>query len=352
MKKLRHRIALLFISLAILFVVSAFADLEVHFLDVGQGDCTIVICDGEAMIVDGGPPSASQYVYNYVRETLSLSSVRYLVSTHPHDDHAGGLPAVLNAVQVDAVMSPVLSWDSRIFSSMLQYADLQGAPVFTPDECDVYSLGGADVEILSCYPDAWTTNDMSICLRIRYGDISIILMADAEYMTEYTLLTYYPDLRATVLKASHHGSNTSSTLDFVSAVAPEYVVISCGRANTFGHPNREVLDAYASIGSQLFRTDLQGTIIMRSDGKTIDWSTEQNATEAELFTAPFDQRYVDVRTFIDDEEIAYVGNSHTLRFHNPDCPSVIEMKPENRVTFSTREEAIEQGYQPCGRCNP
>ena len=338
--------------LTLLTVATACADLEVHFLDVGQGDCTIILCDGEAMVVDGGPAAASQIVYQYIHDDLALGSVRYVISTHPHDDHLGGLPAVMNAVQVDAVMTPVMYWDSRIFASLLNYAEMQGAPVFVPAEGDIYALGGADVEVLSCYPDAWTTNDMSICLRITYGDVSVILMADAEYMTEYSLLTMYPDLRANVLKAGHHGSSTSSTPEFISAVLPEFVVISCGRNNSFGHPHHEVLSTFAKYGCKLFRTDLQRTIIMQTDGQNISWSTEWQADEADLFTAPFDIRNEAVRMMIEDETVTYVGNSRTYKFHYPECLSIVEMNPENRVTFGTREEAVEQGYTPCSRCKP
>ena len=336
----------------LLFMSSASADLSIAFLDVGQGDSALVMCDGEVMMIDGGPPSASSYLYTILRDSLGLTNVRYIVSTHPHDDHVGGLPAVLNAVQVDAIMSPVLEWDSNAFNAMLRYANQQGTPVFVPVEGDVYTLGGAEVEVLSCWPDAWTVNDSSIVLRVTYGDVSVLFTGDAEWMAEYAMLTMYDDLHATVLKAGHHGSNSSSTPEFISAVSPEYVVISCGRNNTFGHPKREVLDTYAAEGCQIFRTDLQGMIVMVTDGQSISWATEREATEAELFTAPFDSVIADVRTLIDDETVAYVGNRKTLRFHDPSCGSVVEMRPENRITFSSRDEAIEQGYQPCGRCNP
>ncbi len=339
------------IVLLLLFTMAS-AELDIVFLDVGQGDCTIVMCDDEVMVVDGGTPQASARVYTVLRDSLGITSVRYLVATHPHDDHVGGLPAVLNAVQVDAVMSPVLSWDSRSFNGMLEYADAQGAPVFVPEEGDIYDLGGAQVEVLSCWPDAWIVNDMSICLKITYGDVSVILMGDAEYMTEYTLLTYHPDLHADVLKVGHHGSSTSSTVEFVSAVAPRYAVISCGTGNSFGHPNRETLDTLDEAGARIYRTDLQGTIVMISDGHDINWATEREATAAELMIAPLDAVSQDVRTLIEDDTVAYVGNQNSHRFHVPSCPSVMEMQPENRITFSTREEAVEAGYQPCGRCHP
>lgn len=116
----------------ILLPVCAGAELKAWFLDVGQGDCTVIVCDGEAMIIDGGPPGAAQKVYSFIRDELQLTQMEYMISTHPHEDHIGGLPSVLNAVPVDLILSPVTEWEGRRFASLLEYADLQGAPVSVP----------------------------------------------------------------------------------------------------------------------------------------------------------------------------------------------------------------------------
>ena len=156
------------IVLVLLFLflpISAFADLQIHFLDVGQGDCTIVLCDGESMVIDGGPASASSFVYSYIRNTLELQHIDYVVSTHPHLDHVYGLSSVLNAAPVDLVLTPVLEWDSKAFNSMMKYAEKQGAPLSVPQEGDTLQLGGATVIILHCWPEAidyGRTNDSSI----------------------------------------------------------------------------------------------------------------------------------------------------------------------------------------------
>ena len=134
--------------LCVFLPVSALADLQVHFLDVGQGDCTIVLCDGEAMVIDGGPASASQFVYSYGKNTLKLQHIDVVISTHPHLDHVYGLSAVLNAAPVDLILTPVLEWDSKAFNSMLKYAEAQGTPLSVPQEGDMLQLGGATVTIL------------------------------------------------------------------------------------------------------------------------------------------------------------------------------------------------------------
>ena len=125
-----------FLILILFMPLLALADLEVHFLDIGQGDCSIVLCDGKSMVIDGGPGSANEKVYTYIRRALKLRHIDYVVSTHPHVDHVHGLATVLNVAQVDLVLTPVLEWDSRAFRNMLKYAVKQGTPVVVPNEGD------------------------------------------------------------------------------------------------------------------------------------------------------------------------------------------------------------------------
>lgn len=258
--------------LCVFLPVSALADLQVHFLDVGQGDCTIVLCDGEAMVIDGGPASASQFVYSYVKNTLKLQHIDFVISTHPHLDHVYGLSAVLNAAPVDLILTPVLEWDSKAFNSMLKYAEAQGTPLSVPQEGDMLQLGGATVTILHCWPEALEygrTNDSSIVTRIDYGDTSFIITGDAEDWSEYMMIDSGMNLKADVLRIAHHGSYTGSTMEFLQAVQPDYAVISVGKDNGYGHPHQEVLDRLAEVGAKVLRTDEIGTIVFQSDGETL-----------------------------------------------------------------------------------
>ena len=228
------------IAILLLFLflpVSALADLQVHFLDVGQGDCTIIVCDGEAMVIDGGPRSSSNYVYGYIRRTLKLRQIEYVISTHPHLDHVYGLSSVLNAAPVDLLLTPVLEWDSKAFSYMLKYAEKQGTPISVPQEGDTLQLGSATVTILHCWPEAieyGRTNDSSIVTRIDYGNTSFIITGDAEDWSEYMMIDSGMNLKADVLRVAHHGSNTASTMEFLKAVQPKYAVISVGKLKTQG----------------------------------------------------------------------------------------------------------------------
>ena len=271
------------IALVLLFLflpISALADLQIHFLDVGQGDCTIVLCDGESMVIDGGPASASSFVYSYIRNILELQHIDYVVSTHPHLDHVYGLSSVLNAAPADLVLTPVLEWDSKAFNSMVKYAEKQGAPLSVPQEGDTLQLGGATVTILHCWPEAidyGRTNDSSIVVRIDYGQTSFIITGDAEDWSEYMMIDSGVNLRADVLRVAHHGSNTASTMEFLQSVQPEYAVISVGKDNGYGHPYQEVLGRLEDINAKILRTDELGTIIMKSDGEAISVNQEGGA---------------------------------------------------------------------------
>ena len=266
-----RKVLTVFLVLLLLPAV-ALADLEVHFLDVGQGDCAVVLCDGEAMVIDGGPKASAGKVYRYIRETLRLRRIDYVVSTHPHVDHVYGLSSVLNAAPADLILTSVTEWDSKAFSTFMNYARKQGVPVVVPHEGDTLRLGGATVTVLHCWPEAVEysrTNDASIVVRIDYGSTSFLIAGDAEDWSEYMMIDSGMNLRADVLRVGHHGSNTSSMAEFLRAVQPAYAVISAGKDNEYGHPHKEVLEQLAAAGAMTLRTDELGTIVMRSDGGMI-----------------------------------------------------------------------------------
>ena len=320
----RKKLIMTAILVCIFIADVAVADLSVHFLDVGQGDAALFVCDGEAMLIDGGPASASQFLYSYLRkETDSLS---VMIATHPHDDHIGGLAAALNAVPVDVIYSPVITWNSKAWDNLSKYASAQGTPIVVPQEGDIFTLGSATVTILHCWPEAWAENDMSIVLRVDYGSTSFLFTGDAEEMSEYMMLGL--PLKADVLKVAHHGSRYSSTPEFIEAVSPSWAVISCGEGNQYGHPHEETLRILS--GAKVLRTDQLGTIVFHSDGQILTVST----ADAPEVTA------------------SYIGNRNSMKFHYPDCPSVADMAEHNKVPLASREDAIALGYKPCGSCKP
>ena len=224
------------------------------------------------MVIDGGPPGASDYVYSYIRKDLKLRQIAYVVNSHPHLDHTAGLSSVLNAAPADQLLTPTLEWDSRAFRSMMKYAKKQGTPVSVPQEGDTARLGGAIVTILHCWPEGIAygrTNDASIVIKIEYGSTSFLITGDAEDWSEYMMIDSGMDLQADVLRVSHHGSYTGSTKEFLEAVRPKYAVISVGKDNEYGHSHQVVLNRLQEAGSRILRTDELGTIVMESDGESI-----------------------------------------------------------------------------------
>ena len=221
------------------------------------------------MVIDGGTKASSGMVYSYIRNTLKISHIDCLVSTHPHLDHIYGLASLLNAAPADLILTPVLEWNSTAFGNMTAYAAAQDTPLTVPQEGDTIQLGGALVTVLHCWPEAVSlgrTNDASIVLRIDYGATSFLFTGDAEDWSEYMMLDSETNLRADVLKVSHHGSNTASTAEFLKAVSPAYAVISAGAGNEFGHPHVSVLRRLEDAGCSIFRTDISGTVVLCSNG--------------------------------------------------------------------------------------
>ena len=250
------------------------AGLYAYFLDVGQGDATVIVCDGEVMMIDGGPSSASQFIFSFLRNTLQIDHIDVMIATHPHADHAGGLSAALNACSVDVLYTSETNYDTKTWQSVLKYADEQGTPVVIPYPGDTFDLGSATVEILGPLWYHNELNDMSLIIKITYGDTSFLITGDAEWEAEHDLLDAGVDLSADLLRVAHHGSNTSTSYQFLRAVAPTYGIISVGAGNSYGHPNEETLSRLSDADVVVLRTDELGTIECYSDGAELFFSPE------------------------------------------------------------------------------
>lgn len=243
--------------------------LYAYFLDVGQGDATVIVCDGEVLMIDGGPPSASQFIYSFLRNTLQTNHIDVMIATHPHADHVGGLSAALNACVVDVLYTSEINYDTKAWQSVLKYADAQGTLVVIPFPGDSFEIGGATVEILGPLWYHNNMNDLSLIIKLSYGDTSILITGDAEWEAEHDLLDAGVDVSADVLRVGHHGSNTSTSYQFLRAVAPQYAIISVGTNNTYGHPDEETLSLLEDADVIVMRTDLLGSILCFSDGHAI-----------------------------------------------------------------------------------
>ena len=258
-------------------IVAAEEELIIHFLDVGQADAAILQCGDEVMMIDGGESSESSLIYSYLTKTLGITRIDYMIATHPHADHIGGLSGALNACSVEVVYSPVTSYDSKQFSSLVKYTQKQGRNLTVPEVGDSFTFGDAQVQFLSPSQTYSNINDCSIVVRITHGSNTFLFAGDAEWDAEHDMLSSGYDLSATVLKVGHHGSDTSTSYVFLREVMPQYAVISCGKDNSYGHPTEAVLSRLRDAGTQVFRTDLQGDIVCVSDGDELAFAVEKNA---------------------------------------------------------------------------
>ena len=312
--------------------------LSVHFIDVGQADCILIECDGEFMLIDGGNRDDGQKVISYL-QSCGVEELETVVCTHAHEDHVGGLPAVLAVYPTARVYAPTKTYDSKVFNDFLYYVDQQRLEVTIPAPGDAFALGQAELEILGPVKTYAETNDTSIVVKLDYGTTSFLFTGDMEVEAENDMLDYWEDRvdwNVDVLKVGHHGSTTSSGYRFVYETDPEYGIVPVGMDNSYGHPHDEIVDRYSDAGIPLFRTDELGTILAVSDGSeiVITWENK-NAAPAEVEPAAEFGR-------------GFVGNKNSLKFHAPTCDSLPSEK--NRVEFSTYEEAIDAGYVPCGGC--
>ena len=241
--------------------------LKVRFIDVGQGDCALISCDGQWLLIDAGPPQASSTVYS-VLQRLGVTRLDYLVSTHPDADHAGGISGALEAATCGTFYSPTTESDTRTWRGVCERLDRQGVPITIPSPGDSFSLGAARVTFLGPVRPARDDNNNSLVLRIDHGGDSFLFTGDAEREEESDLVAAGANLRADVLKVGHHGSAGASSPAFLAAVAPEHAVISVGE-NSYGHPTEEVLGRLAAQNARVLRTDRDGDLLAVSAGDGI-----------------------------------------------------------------------------------
>lgn len=346
--------------------------LTVTWLDVGQGDAAVIQCGGQSMLIDGGKPEKSSYIYAWLQQH-GLSYLDVIVATHVDADHIGGLSGALNYASVGTAYCPETTGTTETFQSFVKYLAQRGKQITVPTAGETFALGGAQVQILGPLHSAEDSNDNSIVLKVSFGATSFLFTGDAERAEEQDLLNAGVNLQSTVLKVGHHGSDTSTSYPFLRAVAPHYAVISVGAGNSYGHPTEAVLSRLRDAGVTTFRTDMQGEITAVSDGQTVNFSTAKNAAAETLANAGSGQNAAgsgaaggaaiasanagggnaDGAASAGTTAGSYVLNTNKHKFHLPGCPSVETISPKNRKDVNeSREQIISEGYAPCKRCNP
>ena len=254
----------------------------VHYIDVGQGDSALIISGDHAMLIDGGPRSASDTVTGYLK-SQGIGSLDYIIASHPHEDHIGGLPSVFDAFQVENILMPKITTDTKIFLELLEAIDEEGIkPTVPVPGTRVELADGVSFTVLAPPEDAddGNLNNCSVVLLIEAGGASFLFTGDMEEKAERWLLDNCPPGHADVLKTGHHGSKTSTTSGLLDEIEPDYAVISCGADNRYGHPHASTLRRLEDYGVTVFRTDLNGTVVIGVDNGMIEVVTTRDALRA------------------------------------------------------------------------
>lgn len=246
------------------------SNFEVHFIDVGQADSALIECDGETMMIDGGNVADSNLVAAYLKKE-DVTELNYVVCSHAHEDHVGGLSGALSVTKADNIYAPKTEANTKAYKNFKKKAEEQNVEIKHPNVGDEIQLGSSTVEFLGPVDEnGKDLNSTSIVLKITYGNTSFLFTGDAESDEEEEILNSGADLKSTVLKVGHHGSRTSTSYPFLREVMPQYAVISVEKGNSYGHPNEETLSKLSDAGVEVYRTDESGDIVMTSDGNSIN----------------------------------------------------------------------------------
>lgn len=366
-------------------------ELTLQFLDVGQGSATLVH-QGECwMLIDGGDREYSSYVVSFLKKQ-GVEKLDYVVVSHYDSDHLSGIVGVLNTMECGQVLAPDYEGDTKTYDSFCQVVEEKEISLVAPQLGDTYEFAKSSFRIVSPASYEYTDdNSNSLGIRLEYQDNSFLICGDCTEESEQDLLYLGVEMKSDVFVANHHGSRYSNSPEFLEAVDPKAVVVSCGKGNSYGHPDATVLLSVQKLGADLYRTDLQGTIMAISDGQEIRFTPEASmdyrsgreldegmeesqGPQLELYkedVLPYYEEDGSAKEAASEEDApdgkadeakavsteessgeAYVLNIGTKKFHKKSCSSVEDMKEENKAYVSERAEAIEKGYEPCKRCNP
>ncbi len=254
-------------SYSIKNVSNEITGIKVKFIDVGQADSILIETSNQKMLIDAGNIEDGKKLVNYFKG-LGINEFNYVIGTHAHEDHIGGMSDIINNFKVDRFLMPDVITTTKTFEDTLDALNSKSIKFETPSIGDTYSMDDAIIKVLYVGTDEDNLNNDSIVLKMNYKNVKFLFMGDATTSVEKEIMN--DDLKADILKVGHHGSNTSTSSDFLKKVKPSYAIVSVGLNNTYNLPSSKIIDRLKKQNISVYRTDESGTINVTSDGDNIN----------------------------------------------------------------------------------
>jgi competence protein ComEC len=262
-------------SYSIKNVSNEITGIKVRFIDVGQADSILIETSNQKMLIDAGNIEDGKKLVNYFKD-LGINEFNYVIGTHAHEDHIGGMSDIINNFKVDRFLMPDVITTTKTFEDTLDALNSKSIKFETPSIGDTYSMDDAIIKVVYVGTDEDNLNNDSIVLKMNYKNIKFLFMGDATTSVEKEIMN--DDLKADILKVGHHGSNTSTSSDFLKKVKPSYAIVSVGLNNTYNLPSSKIVDRLKKQNISVYRTDESGTINVTSDGDNINIETVKTDT--------------------------------------------------------------------------
>ncbi len=251
---------------------------EIHFIDVGQGDCSLIVSEGKTLLIDTGEKENAEQICEYLREH-NIEKIDYMLLTHQHSDHMGGASLIIDSMDVENIIIPKLPDDmtptTKFYEKFLKSVKNKGLKITAAKPGDNYTIGECSLEILAPVEKYDDLNNFSAAAMLTHGENKFFFSGDIEKKAEKDIIKTGRLTEVDVYKAAHHGSSTSNCKDILEILDPDYAVIMCGDGNSYNHPNSDVVERISKYTDMIFRTDLDGTIIFTSSEDGLSYKTEK-----------------------------------------------------------------------------
>ncbi|MBY6798299.1 MBL fold metallo-hydrolase [Clostridium botulinum] len=245
-------------------------ELKVHYIDVGQGDSILVQTKDKNILIDAGTRKSSDSLISYLKKQ-HIKKLDYVIATHPHEDHIGGMPKVIEEFEISNFYAPKKTANTKIFKDMILQLKKKNLKINVAKKGVSLDLSNnSSLDFLAPVKDNYeNTNDSSAVVKLTHGNTKFLFTGDAEKTSEKDILNSNEDLSSNVLKIGHHGSHSSSSKEFLDKIDPKIAIISCGKNNDYGHPHKETMKELNKRNIEVYRTDIDGNIVLTSDGENI-----------------------------------------------------------------------------------